>query len=68
MRETRTQRTVVAWKSARRAGAVEVNLADAADIIVRNIPSPGGHRCPLLDLDLHVHPQDVSMFVVMFNP
>jgi hypothetical protein len=29
-------------------------LADSADVVVGDVPSPGGYGIPLLDLDLHL--------------
>ena len=29
-------------------------LADTADVVVGNVPSPGRYRIPLLDLDFHL--------------
>ena len=48
-----TQAALVSGISACWAGSVEMDLADAADIVFGDIPSPGRHGVPLLDRDLH---------------
>lgn len=48
-----TQAAIVARVFARRTRAVEVDLADATDVVLWDIPSPGRDRVPLLDSDLH---------------
>ena len=48
-----TQGTVVAGIFASWACAVEMDLADAADIVFGYVPPPGRDGVPLFDLDLH---------------
>ena len=48
-----TEAAVVAGILARRTGPVEVDLADTADIVFGEIPSPRRDGVPLLDLDFH---------------
>jgi len=48
-----TQAAVVARVFAGRTRPIKVDLADAADVVFRDVPSPGGDGVPLLDGDLH---------------
>jgi hypothetical protein len=48
-----TQAAVISRISTGRTRSVKMHLADTADIILVNIPSPGGHSVPLLDGHLH---------------
>lgn len=49
-----TQAAFVARIFASRTCAIKVDLADAADIVFREIPSPSRDGVPLFDFDLHV--------------
>ena len=48
-----TQTAVIAREFTRRTSAVEVNLADAADVVLGDIPAPSGDRIPIGDLNFH---------------
>jgi hypothetical protein len=48
-----TQTAVIPGVFAGGTGAVEMNLANTADIVVWYIPPPGSYRVPFGDLDLH---------------
>ena len=48
-----TEAAFISGKPAGWACAVEVDLADAADVVLGYVPSPGRHGVPLLDPDLH---------------
>jgi len=54
----RKQAAVISRIFARRTGAVKVHLADAADVVLGDIPTPGGHRVPSSDLNLHAGDAD----------
>ena len=49
----RTQLALVARILAGRAGAVELDAADAAHVVLGHVPAPRRDRVPLLDGDLH---------------
>jgi len=53
MMEELTQTTVISWVFASRTCAIKVDLTDTANIVVRDIPSPGSHGVPFPDSDLH---------------
>lgn len=48
-----TQAARITGIFASRTRPVEVDLADATDVVLRNVPSPGSDRVPLLDGDFH---------------
>jgi hypothetical protein len=52
--EEHTQAAIISWILARWTCAIEVYLADSADVVVGDIPSPCRYRVPLPDLDLHL--------------
>lgn len=58
-----TQAALVARIFASRACAIKVDLADAADIVFREIPSPSRDGVPLFDLDLHFESLCLSLLV-----
>ena len=50
---SRTESAVVAGIFAGGTRAVELHSADAADVVLGHVPSPGGHRVPFFDGDFH---------------
>lgn len=48
-----TQAALIAGEFASGACPVEVHLANTADVVVGNVPPPGGYGVPLLDVDFH---------------
>lgn len=50
----REQAAIISRVFARRTCTIEMHLADTADVVVGNVPSPGRYCIPLLDLDFHL--------------
>jgi hypothetical protein len=52
-REWHTKAAVIPRVFAAGARSVEVDLTNATNVVFGEVPSPGRHGVPLLDLDLH---------------
>jgi hypothetical protein len=50
----RTQDAIISGVFASRTCTIKVDLADTADVVVGDIPSPSSYRIPFPDLDLHL--------------
>lgn len=60
-----TDAAVVAGISAGRTRPIEVDLANATDVVFGNVPPPGRDGVPLLDLDLHLDGQGQKRSAVL---